>query len=100
MSRRANDWLFASLKRIKMIKLNKVTFKQAEAAVHNIHRKIPVLESLFNKETPIQVLSCKYGKMFKTSFFYRTHPFADSQHSIFLHDSPAICSVILHFAPL
>ena len=51
MSRRSNDWVFASLKRIKMIKLNKVTFKQAEAAVHNIHRKIPVLESLFDKVT-------------------------------------------------
>ena len=32
-----------------MIKLNKVTLKQAEAAVRNIHRKTPVLESLFDK---------------------------------------------------
>ena len=32
-----------------MIKLNEVTLKQAEAAVCNIHRKTPVLESLFDK---------------------------------------------------
>ena len=32
-----------------MIKLNKVTLKQAEVAVRNIHRKAPVLESLFDK---------------------------------------------------
>ena len=32
-----------------MIKLNKVTLKQAEAAVRNIRRKTPVLESLFDK---------------------------------------------------
>ena len=83
-----------------MTKLNKVTLKEAEAAVLSIHRKTPVLESLFKKETPIQVLSYKYGKIFKTSFFYRTPPFADSQHSLFLHDSPAIRSVILHFAPM
>ena len=34
-----------------MIKLNRVTLKQAETAVSNIHRKAPVLESLFNKVT-------------------------------------------------
>ena len=32
-----------------MIKLNKVTFKQAEAAVRNIHRKTTALESLFDR---------------------------------------------------
>ena len=34
-----------------MIKLDTVTLKQAEAAVRNIHRKTPVLESLFDKVT-------------------------------------------------
>ena len=53
-----------------MTKLNKVTLKEAEAAVLSIHRKTPVLESLFKKETPIKVLSYKYGKIFKASFFY------------------------------
>ena len=33
----------------KMIKLNKVTLKQAEAAVCNIRRKTPVLVSFFDK---------------------------------------------------
>ena len=32
-----------------MIKLNKVTLKQAEAAVCNIRRKTPVLVSFFDK---------------------------------------------------
>ena len=32
-----------------MIKSNEVTLKQAEAAVRNIHRKTPVLESPFDK---------------------------------------------------
>ena len=61
-----------------MTKLNKVTLKETEAAVLNIHRKTPVLESLFKKETPIKVLSYKYVKIFKASFFYWTLPFADS----------------------
>ena len=37
--------------------LNKVSFKQAEAAVCNIRRKTPVLECLFNK-----VADCNYIK--------------------------------------
>ena len=52
MSRRSNDWIFASLKRIKQLKwLNstKLLLKHAKAGVHNIHRKAPVLESLFDK---------------------------------------------------
>ena len=53
VSRRSNDWIFASKlfkkQTIKIIKLNKVALKQAEAAVRNIHRKTPVLESLFDK---------------------------------------------------
>ena len=63
----------ASLKKnqiIKTTKLNKVALKEAKAAVLNIHRRTPAFESLFKKETPIQVLSYKYGKIFKTSFFY------------------------------
>ena len=39
----------------------------------NIHRKTPVLESLFNelyeKETPTRVFSCEYYEIFKDSFF-------------------------------
>ena len=50
----------------------------------DIHKKTPVLESLFNnvtglmacnfikKETPTQVFSCEYHKMFENSFFYGT----------------------------
>ena len=34
---------------VKLIKLNKITLKQAEAAVRNSHSKTPVLESLFDK---------------------------------------------------
>ena len=33
----------------KIIKLSKVTVKQAEAAVRNIQRKTPELESLFDE---------------------------------------------------
>ena len=51
-----------------------------------IHRKTPVLESLFNKvtglypatllkeNTPIQVLSDEFSEIFKTSFFNKTSP--------------------------
>ena len=38
-----------------MIKLNKVTLKQAEAAIRNIHRKAPALESLFSKVADLKV---------------------------------------------
>ena len=50
----------------------------------NIHRKTPVLESLFNKvvclnacnlikkETPTQMFSCENCETFKNTFFYRT----------------------------
>ena len=50
----------------------------------NILRKAPVLESLFNslylKETPTQVFSCEYCKIFKNSFFHRTTPVAASDY--------------------
>ena len=52
MSRRSNDWIFCVFEKnqtIKMIKLNKVILKQEEAVVRKIHRKTPVLESLFDK---------------------------------------------------
>ena len=51
-----------------------------------------VLESLFNKvtglmacnfikkETPTQVFSCEYHKMFENSFFYGTPPVAASEN--------------------
>ena len=57
-----------------------------------IRKKISVLESLFNKvtglmtcnfiekETPTQVLSCEYHKMFENSFFYGTPPEAASEN--------------------
>ena len=57
-----------------------------------IRKKISVLESLFNKvtglmpcnfikkETPTQVLSCEYHKMFENSFFYGTPPVAASEN--------------------
>ena len=52
---------------------------------------IPVLESLFNKDTrltpynfikkltPEQVFSCKYHKMFENGFLYGTPPVATSE---------------------
>ena len=58
----------------------------------DIHKKISVFESLFNKvkglmacnlikkETPIQVFSCKYHKMFEKSFFDGTPPVAASEN--------------------
>ena len=72
----------------------------------NTHRKTSVLESLFSncgvsfstvlKRDSNTGASYKYGETFKTSFFFRTPSFADSQNSLFLHDPPAIHSVILH----
>ena len=39
----------------------------------NGHRKTPVLESLFNKkDTPTQVFSCEYSKIYESNFLYRT----------------------------
>ena len=58
----------------------------------DICKKISVLESLFNKvtglmacnfikkETPTQVFSCEYHKMFENSFFYGTPPVAASEN--------------------
>ena len=57
-----------------------VFFKEScSEKFRNIHRKIFVLESLFNivgdlqerylKETPIQVFSCEYCKIFKNTYF-------------------------------
>ena len=57
----------------------------------DIHKKISVLESLFNKvtglvscnfikkETPAQVFSFKYHKMFEKSFLYETPRVAASE---------------------
>ena len=44
----------------------------------NIQRKAPVLKSLFNKVTALQ-LSCEYYKIFKNSFFHRTPLIVDSE---------------------
>ena len=38
--------------------------------------------TLFKKETPTQVFSCKYYEIFKNSFFYRTHPVAASASTV------------------
>ena len=58
----------------------------------DIRKEISVLESLFNKvtvlmacnfikkETPTQVFSCKYHKLFENSFFYGTPPVAASKN--------------------
>ena len=58
----------------------------------DIHKKISVLGSLFNKvtglmacnfinkETPTQVFSCEYHKMFEKSIFYGTPPMATSEN--------------------
>ena len=57
-----------------------------------IHKKISLLESVFNKgtgpmacnfikkETPTQVFSCEYHKMFEKSFFYGTALVAASEN--------------------
>ena len=37
-------------------------------------QEIPVLESVFTKETPTQVFACKYCEIFRNSFFYRATP--------------------------
>ena len=42
---------------------------------------VPVLESLFNKATGLQ-LSCEYCKIFKNSFFDETPPVAVSEKFI------------------
>ena len=47
----------------------------------DIHKKISVLESLvIKKETPAEVFSCEYHKMFENSFFYGTHLVAASEN--------------------
>ena len=61
--------------------LSSTVIMQNMSHSNNIHRKTPVLESLFNKdaglqlsekETPMQVFSCEYCKMFQDSIFCRT----------------------------
>ena len=46
-----------------------------------LKRKTPVLESLYNKVAGLQ-LSCEYCKIFKNSFFHKTHPVAASEKFI------------------
>ena len=59
-------------------------FQKPSSKFHNIHRRIPVSEPLFEnvvglkaynfnkKVSPSQVFSCEYCKIFKNSSFYRT----------------------------
>ena len=61
----------------------------------DIHKKMSVLESLFNKvtdlmalkfikkEIPTQVFSCENHKMFVSSFFHGTPPVAASENEEF-----------------
>ena len=50
-----------------------VLYKKSSQKFRNIDKKISVLESLLTllKETPAQVFSCEYCKIFKNSIFYR-----------------------------
>ena len=50
--------------------------KECSWKCRNIHRKITVLETLFNKVADLraQVFACKYYKIFKNFFSYRTPP--------------------------
>ena len=52
--------------------------------IHNIERKTPVLESVFNKVAGVLSLqlSCEYCKIFRKSFFYKTPPVAASEKFI------------------
>ena len=77
-----------------------------------LQKNTVLVQSHFNKVADLKVCNCikrrlqyrcfpiNMAKCLKPVFFHRTPPFTDSQHSLFLHDSPAIPSVILHFAPL
>ena len=48
----------------------------------DIHRKTPLLEQLYKKETPTQVFFFEYCKIFKKSFFHRASPVAASGQMI------------------
>ena len=56
------------LKQPSVVFLKKRCFKK----FHKSHRKTPMLETLFNKETSEQVSCCQYNKIFKRTFIYRT----------------------------
>ena len=43
-----------------------------------IKKETPRPANLFKKETMAQVISCEFCKIFKSIFFYRTHPVATS----------------------
>ena len=49
--------------------------------ISNIQSKTPVLEYVFNKVAGLQ-LSCGYCKIFKSSFFHKTHPVTASEKFI------------------
>ena len=57
-----------------------VLYKKSSQKFRNIDKKISVLESLLTllKETPAQVFSCEYCKIFNKSFFHRTPAVAAS----------------------
>ena len=44
----------------------------------NIHRRTPVLQSLFNVVAGLKVFSCEYCEIFKNTVSYRTRPITAS----------------------
>ena len=54
-----------------------VPLKKCSEKFRKFDRKTPVLESVFEKETPTQVLSCKICEIFKNTFFKRTPFYGD-----------------------
>ena len=70
----------------------------------NICKIIPVLESLFNKDTrltpcnfikkltPEQVFSCKYHKMFENGFLYGTPPVTASENGWIISQLEKYCT--------
>ena len=139
MSRRSNDWVFGSLKRIKQLKwldwtkflLNKqkqpfaifiekhlrwsLFLRKSQASVlkkFQYSQKNTCVGFSFNKVTDLKVCNCikkrlqyrcfaiNMAKFLIPAFFIEyLRSLILNTHS-FLHDSPAIRSVILHFAPL
>ena len=58
--------------------------KKMQLQISQIHRKIPVLESLIKNETLTQVFSCEFCEISNNKFSYRTPPVAPSDTSTFL----------------
>ena len=58
---------------LKQKQTEEVYYKKLFLKIFNIDKKTPVLESLFNKETPTLVFSCECYKAFKKTYF-EEHP--------------------------